>query len=203
MRKTGIVALALLIGGGHAQMTSAQAVNQLTAEEQRDGWQLLSDGSTMNGWTQKEMARWVVEDGAFVPVLNSGLGFLATNGVYENFHLRVDFWEDDVANGGVFLRTPAEGAINMSNAFEINIFDAHTQWPTGSINEFSRAARPNTQLKWNTYDITVEGQRVRVVLNGVPTAEIYATNRLSRGPIALQYVGAGVIRYRNVRIKTL
>ena len=39
------------------------------------------------------------------------------------------------ANSGVFIRCPAEGPITQGNAFEVNIYDPHDSWPTGSINE--------------------------------------------------------------------
>jgi hypothetical protein len=55
--------------------------------------------------------------------------------------------------------------------------------------------------KWNTYDITIKGTQIVLVLNGVKTAEA-SSNALRDGQIALQY-GKGAVKFRNVRIREL
>jgi hypothetical protein len=55
--------------------------------------------------------------------------------------------------------------------------------------------------KWNTYDITVRGNRINVTLNGQKTAEA-EDSRLAGGVLGLQY-GAGAIKFRKVQVRTL
>jgi hypothetical protein len=59
----------------------------------------------------------------------------------------------------------------------------------------------NTGGKWNTYDITAQGSRLMVTLNGTRTVDLQDAKH-ARGPIALQRT-AGIVRFRNVRIRTL
>jgi hypothetical protein len=55
--------------------------------------------------------------------------------------------------------------------------------------------------KWNSYDITVRGNRLIVVLNGTRTVDT-EDSKFASGPIALQW-GRGVIKWRKVEIKPL
>ena len=177
---------------------SAQMSNSLTAQEKQEGWVQLFDGKTLNGWTPRGEAKWEVQNGELVAMAGGKPGFLATANSYGNFRLRLDFWTDEEANSGVFLRAPETGAINQGNSFEVNIADTSANWPTGSINEFHKNPAPKTAGKWNTYDITADGDHFVVLLNGEKTADIRGS-RLPRGPIGLQY-GRGTVKFRNVRI---
>ena len=186
-----------------ASATMAQQHNSVTATEAADGWVLLFDGSSLTGWAPRLDGQWEVVDGTISAVPDAGRGFMATTAHYANFQLAVDFWIDDTANSGVFLRCPAEGAISQGNAFEVNIFDPHETWPTGSINEVAKIQTvPQTAGQWNTFEITAAGDHLVVQLNG-QTAVDANSDRHQSGPIALQYNGSGQVRFRNIKIKTL
>ena len=150
-------------------------------------------------------ARWVVENGEIVAVKDSGSGHLVTNQSFGDFTLRLEFWADAVANSGIFLRSPETGAINANLAYEVNIFDPHEQWPTGSVNNVQKTSAkgaPNTAGKWNTYEMTAQGDHLIIVLNGQKTVDASA-KRLPRGMIALQAPAMGTVKFRNIRIKTM
>jgi hypothetical protein len=89
-------------------------------------------------------------------------------------------------------------------AYEVNIYDAHETWPTGSINEVAKAARrEQTVGHWNTYHITAEGDHLVVRLNGQTTVDV-KDGKQARGTIALQNLkGEGEVRFRNVKLKPL
>ncbi|MFV0391111.1 MAG: DUF1080 domain-containing protein [Paludibacteraceae bacterium] len=77
--------------------------NKLTKEEVADGWQLLFDGKTLDGWRDynrdKLTAPWFVEDGA-IQAKGSGEdahGYIVTDKIYENFEL---VWDWKIAEGG-------------------------------------------------------------------------------------------------------
>ena len=55
--------------------------------------------------------------------------------------------------------------------------------------------------RWNTYEIVAQGSRLRVTLNGTQTVDV-TDSQYADGPIALQY-GAGVVKFRNVRLRRL
>ena len=186
-----------------ASATTAQQHNRVTADEATAGWVLIFDGTSLTGWAPRLDGQWEVADGTISAVPDAGRGFMATTAHYADFQLTVDFWIDDTANSGVFLRCPAEGAISQGNAFEVNIFDPHTTWPTGSINEVAKIQTVlQTAGKWNTFEITADGDHLVVQLNGQTTVDA-RSDRHQSGPIALQYNGAGQVRFRNIKIKTL
>jgi hypothetical protein len=113
--------------------------------------------------------------------------------------LHAEFWIDGEANSGVFLRCPTAGDITPATAYEVNIFDAHEKWPTGSINDVARCRQTTRTVgRWNTYDLRAEGPRFVIRLNDQEVLD--ATDaKHARGVIALQTLtGKGVVRFRNV-----
>ena len=60
---------------------------------------------------------------------------------------------------------------------------------------------PKAGGKWNTYEFTMDGTKLTVVLNGQKTAEVNDA-KLASGPFALQH-GSGVIKWRNVEVRPL
>lgn len=81
----------------------ATSHNTLTKEEKADGWQLLFDGKTLNGWrdyNRKTLtAPWFAEDG-MIQAKGEGAdehGYIVTDKIYENFELA---WDWKIAEGG-------------------------------------------------------------------------------------------------------
>ena len=58
MRVTQIIVIAFLFGAG----LKAQAHNELTAEEQKQGYTLLFNGKNLEGW-EGDRVLWTVKDG--------------------------------------------------------------------------------------------------------------------------------------------
>ncbi|MDP4175246.1 MAG: DUF1080 domain-containing protein [Bacteroidota bacterium] len=85
--------------------------NTLTERESKEGWKLLWDGKTTNGWRGAKLDAfpekgWKIENG-ILTVLNSG-GYESRNGgdiittkMYKNFELEVDFKITKGANSGI------------------------------------------------------------------------------------------------------
>ena len=77
--------------------------NKLTKEEKSDGWQLLFDGQTLNGWRDyngdKLTAPWFATDGTIQARGGGGdaHGYIVTSKNYENFDL---VWDWKIAKGG-------------------------------------------------------------------------------------------------------
>lgn len=184
--------------------SNAAPLNSLAPQEISDGWILLFDGETTFGWTPRGGTIWTVQDGALSYQPGSGGGYLATTTEFSDFKLHVEFWVDEVANSGVFLRCPGSGTIAATNAYEVNIFDPHEKWPTGSINEVAKARGSQaTAGRWNTYELLAEGDHLVVQLNGKTTVDVRDA-RQSRGVIALQNLkGEGTVKFRNVKLQPL
>jgi hypothetical protein len=194
----------LMLVFGTLLVEARQAVNTLSPAESKAGWTLLFDGRTLSGLSPTGNADWRVEDGTITAT--KGSGFLVTPKPYTNFELKADFWADKAVNSGIFVRC-AEGAPGAMTCYEINIFDAHAEWPTGSINNTKSVLpnKPNTTEKWNTLEITANGNHLVVKVNGATTVDV-RDERRPGGTIALQEGGAnasGLVRFRNVKIRPL
>ncbi|MBM3836525.1 MAG: DUF1080 domain-containing protein [Verrucomicrobia bacterium] len=177
--------------------------NTLTPNEASQGWLLLFDGETQFGWAPRGDAKWTVTDGTIQAVPGSGIGYLSTTTEFANYNLSVEFWIDDTANSGVFLRCPPAGAITATNAYEVNIYDKHDKWPTGSINEVARATKKvPTVGRWCRFDIMTDQQYLVVGLDG---EKLVAKNdpKQARGTLALQYNGQGELKFRNLRLQPI
>jgi hypothetical protein len=166
------------------------------------GFTTLLDGSSLKGWNVVGDANWEVADGAVQAT--RGTGFLVTPMSYGDFQITLDFWVSDDANSGVFIRCQDPKTITAANSYEVNIYDKRPDpaYRTGAIVDVAKpASMLNTGGKWNTFDITAQGAKLVVVLNGTKTVDVEHKGH-SRGPIALQY-GAGTVKFKNVRIRAL
>ena len=180
----------------------AIAILPTSANAQGGEWTTLFDGSSLDGWTVLGDANWEVADGAVSA--NSGGGFLVSEQSYGDFELRLEYWVEEPANSGVFIRCADPQSVNDRNCYEVNIYDTRPDqtYRTGGI---VHLAAPSTVINsaghWNSYEITARGSRLIVVLNGTQTVDT-TDDQFTSGPIALQY-GAGTVRFRNVRILSL
>ena len=85
--------------------------NTLTEKEKQNGWQLLWDGKTTNGWKSARSEAfpnrgWHVADGTLVVESADGAesgngGDIITEKRYKNFVLEVDFYLTEGANSGI------------------------------------------------------------------------------------------------------
>lgn len=204
--KTWLALAAVLLLAGSA--SAAERDNTLTPKEVSDGWVLLFDGETPFGWMPRGEAKWTERDGLISAVPNSGKGVLTTTTVFGNFRLKADVWIDSTANSGIYIRsaeavdgTPPD--VTSANAYEVNIYDKHDKWPTGSINEVGKASRKvKTEGRWSKMEITADGDRFTVDVNGKQTLDVH-DKKFTRGAIGLQYNGEGVVRFRNIKLQPL
>lgn len=166
-------------------------------------WVTLLDGSTLEGWDIVGDSNWMVGDG-FVESSSGQTGYLVTPESYADFELSVEFWVDEIANSGVFIRCSDTSAISDRTAYEVNIYDTRPDqtYRTAAIVNFAPPAQViDVGGQWNTFEIRAEGGHLQVSLNGTETVDIEDTT-YSEGPVALQY-GAGTVRFRSVRIRPL
>jgi len=162
----------------------------------------LFDGSNLDAWNVLGDANWTVSGD--VVEATSGGGHLVTKNSYSDFVLTAEFWVDDPANSGIFIRCQSPEEISPGTCYEVNIYDqrADQTYRTGGIVNF---AAPQAQIsaggQWNTYEIRAEGSRLLVTLNGTVVVDI-EDSTYTEGPLTLQY-GSGTVRFRNVQIQPL
>jgi len=166
------------------------------------GWTTLFDGSSLDNWNQIGNANWRLAEG--VVQADQGNGFLVSKNSYGDFQIRSEFWVDANANSGIFLRCADPQKVTAANCYEVNIYDKRPEpsYGTGAIVDVAKVSpMPKAGGQWNIYEITARGPQLIVTLNGTRTVDV-RDNKLSRGPIALQY-GAGVVKFRKVEIRPL
>ena len=86
-------------------------VNQITDNEKRNGWYLLWDGKTTNGWKGAKIAHfpksgWKVKDGVLTILAtnggeSTGPGDIITEDVFSSFELELEFKITEGANSGI------------------------------------------------------------------------------------------------------
>jgi len=204
MKRSVITAGALLLAAAVALPVSHRALGQAA-----QGWTSLIDGKSLdNHWKEIGEANWKMEDGA--AVATKGTGYLVSKQPYGDFQLKAEFWADEEANSGVFLRCANPEKITATDCYEVNIFDKRPEpaYGTGAIVDVAKVEpMPKAAGKWNTYEITAQGPHLVVVLNGVKTADVQDSKH-QKGVIALQHgAGAdkkeGAIKFRKLEIKPL
>lgn len=162
--------------------------NQLTKAEIEEGWELLFDGKTFNGWRglgrdTVETNNWKVENGEIhkvdsrlVPPLPNGEkingGDLMTTGTFDNFELSFEWKIKEAGNSGIKYNVSEEltnewGSKHSALGFEYQILDdGHEMYKELKPHQFTGAlyemyAPENVQLK-----PVGEFNTSRILLNG-------------------------------------
>jgi 3-keto-disaccharide hydrolase len=198
MKRLSTIAMGLLLLGGAVVWHSQQASGQADA-----GWVTLFDGSNLDNWTPIGDANWKLADG--IVAADKGNGFLVSKNSYTDFQIRAEFWVDDDANSGIFIRCTDPAKVGTASAYEVNIFDKRPDpsYGTGAIVNVAKVEpMPKAGGKWNFYEITAKGPKFTVTLNGIKTVDGAEDSKFPSGRIALQY-GAGVVKFRKVQVKAL
>ena len=183
------------------------ALTGCASSMQGDNWITLLDTSrstSFDGWSPLGAGEWSFVDGT-LQGKNGKLGYLVSKDAYTDFEIRAEFWADETANSGIFIRCQDRNKVGADNSYEVNIFDKRPDptYGTGAIVDTAKVAQPGPKAadRWNTFEITARGDRLVVVFNGQQTVDVRDTKYRS-GPIALQSAG-GTIRFRKVLIRTL
>jgi hypothetical protein len=190
-------------------IASAQgAANKLTPKESAGGSKLLFDGKTLDGWqpysTSKPPATgdWSVADGALL-CPGTSPGWLAANGTYSNFELKLQFRGAEKVNSGVFIRSAKEGAPS-STGYEVQIWDYQPAgYNTGSLVDSLKAAPVKILAdQWNNYDIKADGDHYLITLNGKTILDDHDAKH-TEGLIGLQCQPGNKIEFRSIKVISL
>jgi hypothetical protein len=189
-------------------------------------WRPLFAGQDMNGWEHVGPGEFTLEDGNLVT--HGGMGLLWYTGEkLGNCVIRIVYKRGDSerGNSGVFIRipeAPKDPWFPVHHGYEVQIEDEGDEFHrTGAIYSMSRADTfPASQDGWNTLEITLDGQRTAVTVNGkvvndfdAATAQIPERKRYyepQRGPrpgqgyFGLQnHDGNSVLLFKEVSVRPL
>jgi hypothetical protein len=160
------------------------ADNTLTAKEKADGWKLLFDGKTTDGWRvykkQGAPVGWKAVDGVLTRVAQEG--DLITVDEYENFDLTIDWKIPEGANSGIFFHgvEKEDGPIYYTAPeYQLLDDDRHPDSKNGPTHQCGSnydLIAPAKKLckpigEWNTSRILVRGPHVEQWLNGEKVVE--------------------------------
>ena len=171
--------------------------NALGVDEAKNGWEMLWDGKTTEGWRGAKLDEfptkgWEIKDGV-LSVLSSGGeesaagGDIVTKELYGDFELQVDFRITEGANSGIkyYVDTDLNKGPGSSIGLEYQILDdkRHPDAKLGN-HEGSRTvaslydliqADPNKPMnppgEWNTAHIISKDNHVEHWLNGMKVLE--------------------------------
>ena len=167
--------------------------NALTEAERRAGWQLLFDGTSLNGWrnfrAESLSAGWQVKDGALQRVADHA-GDIVTLGQYDNFELQLEYRIEREGNSGVMFHVTEDSDRPWHSGPEIQVQDneqGHDPQKSGwlyqlykpTIPAWSRRLRTAAGLEnpdvvdatrpageWNHVYLRVTAQQCEVAVNG-------------------------------------
>jgi hypothetical protein len=177
------------------QHTAAQ-VNVLTETEKKEGWKLLFDGKTTDGWrgAYKQSfpdSGWAVQDGILSVISSGGAesrhgGDIVTVDEYDNFDLSFEFMLTEGANSGVKYFVVEHQPKPAGSAFglEFQVLDdarhpdakmgRNGNRTVGSLYDLIPAAtdkQVNPLGEWNQGRVLVQGNHVEHWLNGKKVVE--------------------------------
>jgi hypothetical protein len=169
--RRAIVCLALAAAAAPA----FAADNELTAKEKADGWRLLFDGKTLDGWMTSggKPSKTPVEDGAINPHKSGGY-MMVHKEQWSDYVLSLDFKISKGCNSGIFVHThtlkPRPGKDVGFNGLEIAIDDTKGAGfhDTGAIYDLVKPAKQAMKPvgEWNHIVITCDKDSIAVTLNG-------------------------------------
>ncbi|MBC7888447.1 MAG: DUF1080 domain-containing protein [Ferruginibacter sp.] len=155
--------------------------NQLTPKEKKQGWVLLFDGTTSNGWMKTNgqpfpEKGWQISNGCLTVLENQKGGDIVTAEEYSDFELSVDFLIDTTANSGIkyfFTNYTKGGKLGMEYQVMDDIGASDNKLANhlcGSLYDIfppdATKKKMNALGKWNTAGIVCRGRHVEHWLNG-------------------------------------
>ena len=142
-----------------------------------EGVRPLFNGRDLAGWQHVGPGKFVIEDGLLRS--EGGMGLLWYTGeTFGNCRVRVVFKTTSLAsNAGVFVRIadrPRDEWFAVHHGYEVQICDSQDEYHrTGAIYSLAKtttlASKPPGE--WNVMEITLDGPRIQVSLNGLPVSD--------------------------------
>jgi hypothetical protein len=200
-----IVCSASLIGQG--------AQNSLTAAEQKEGYELLFDGKTLDKFIvpagQEKV--WRAVNGVIRNEQANPGQTILTKEDFDNFVIRAEFRAHPNVNSALMLRQgrPQPAGYELQIRDKVLTDRTGGEYLTGSIVNLQHAPEgtkivPN---QWNTFEATLNGDHILVMYNGKKVVDVHDKRRAS-GAIGLQSAhpedpAGAFVEFRNIRIKRL
>lgn len=210
---------------------SETEINTLSSEEKKEGFVLMFDGKTFNGWKEPRTKGYTIQNGLIICHAKGGGQLYYTKKQFSNFVFRFEFKINKNTNNGVAVRSSMQGN-PAYKACEVQIVDNNGRY--GKTQKTKRPLKPWQRhgslygvapakaghLKpldeWNSQEIRVEGTHFKVTLNGTVILDVDVSKLKLSPAIAKKHVGLkrttgyigflghkSHIEFRSIRIKEL
>lgn len=164
-------------------------------------WTPLFNGTSLAGWTLEGDANFRAENGV-ITVDKGTYSWLRSNETYSDYELKLEFKTPADGNSGIFLRSAASGKPHETG-YELQIFDAHPQFPTGSIVGLLKGQPAKLKPDvWNKYEVLHQGPHLVAKLNGKTVLDVRDT-RSAQGHVGLQFNPNKPISFRHIQLRKL
>lgn len=151
----------------------SEQANGMLARIDAEGFTSLFDGTTFTGW-RGDVDSYEIEDGAIRCKAGKG-GNLFTDGIWQDFTVRLQFRLPPGGNNGLAMRYPGKGDPAYAGVELQVLDDGAPKYTTlkpwqfhGSVYGVVPSHRGHQRPvgEWNFQEVTVKGSRYTVVLNG-------------------------------------
>jgi hypothetical protein len=189
MKTTGLLLSALFF----FSLFSCSSDNKLTNTEKKEGWILLFDGKTTDGWknfNEDTISGWIVEDGCLVGLGLGGDigGDIVSTGEYDNFILKWDWKLGPHGNSGVMYHVvegekyeaPYETGPEYQLIEDDDFWDENgnhediEEWQTTASDYAMYVSSKDKTVNvrdWNSSMIVFTGEKAEYWLNGKKVVE--------------------------------
>ena len=128
MRRNLITTLAFTFLLTSFMSDNKQKDNTLSKKEKKEGWILLFDGTSMNGWRaykNKEQQGWEVKDGELNCKIEgvTKRSDLITASKYENYELQIDWKISPKKNSGIIYMATEDNGASYESGPEYQLID--------------------------------------------------------------------------------
>lgn len=177
-------------------------------------WQSLFNGEDLTGWKIHGTEKWYAENGEII--CESGpdaeYGYLATDQIFKDFELSVEFKQEADGNSGIFFRSSLDGTkiagwqaeVAPPNHDSGGIYESYGR---GWLQQIPDEEEGHLKMgEWNQMRIRAKGDRVTTWLNDHQMVD-FEDEKIGQaeGVIALQiHSGGGIkVRWKNLKIKEI
>lgn len=166
--------------------TDTTAQNTLTEAEKSEGWQLLFDGQTKNGWhsynKKGNIDDWKVENGVLVLNSTKKDDDIVTDEEFENYHLKLDWNISEGGNSGIIFNVKEAPEYDRSykTGPEQQVLDnerhSDAKIPKHRAGDLYDLIACSTEVvkpagQWNTAEIIKNNDSLTFKLNGTTTVQ--------------------------------
>lgn len=195
-----------------------------TATASAGDWQILFDGSNLNGWKASETPGvFTIIEGNTLKVEGgrSHLFWMGTDsipGTFTDFEFSAKVKTTPGANGGIFFHTEYQEKGWPEKGYEAQVNTTHKdKRKTASIYAVQDVLNdpPSTDGQWFDYLIRVKGKTITILIDGkivneytepadLKPEERFKKRRLSSGTFAIQgHDPKSITYYRDIKVRAL